>query len=262
MTTIESDDTVIDIGAGRGMITEQLVSKVRKVISIEYDNTLANQLKEKFENVGNVEVIEVDFLKWELPSYPYKVFSNIPFNRTADIVGKLLEKDTPLTSAYLIMQDKAAKRFIGKPVASNSQASILLKPFYDMKIIAAINRNQFKPMPNVNIVLVAFDKKENPKIEYKNKQDYRDFIIYGYNQWKPTVLEAFKDIFSYKQIKIIGEKLGIGNYTPKQLNLDDWIELFNIYLEHVPHKKKRVIRGYENKFKDKHSNIKKLHRTR
>jgi 23S rRNA (adenine-N6)-dimethyltransferase len=227
LTNITNKDTVIEIGPGRGIITQQLVNKAKKVIAIEYDTKLINILKEKVANYPNVEIVEEDFLKWKLPNYSYKVFSNIPFNLTADIVTKLLESKNPPEVSYLIMQDLAAKRFIGQPIGNNSQISILLNPFYDMKIVTKINRNQFEPIPNINIVLAMFLKRKYPLVNYNYWNEYRDFIIYGYNQWKPTIKDSYNKIFSYKQLQKIENKINI-NKKPTELDIQNWIELFNI----------------------------------
>ncbi len=188
MADITSGDTVIEIGPGKGIITEQLLEKADKVIGIEYDETLAQKLEEKFSNSHNVEIITGDFLKWSLPNYKYKIFSNIPFEYTSRILDKILVSSNSPQDSYLIMQDLAAERFMGKSLgARDSQASILLQPFYSMNILKRIDRHQYRPVPNVDTVLARFEKREYPLIDFKDTQEYRDFVIYGYNQWKPTV---------------------------------------------------------------------------
>jgi 23S rRNA (adenine-N6)-dimethyltransferase len=260
-TDIDSKDTVVEIGAGAGVITGQLLDKVKKVIAIEYDKDLVDELYRSFSKYSNLEIVKTDFLTWKLPSYPYKVFSNIPFNITADIITKLLESENSPESTYLIMQDKAAERFIGEPVGDNSQASILLKPFFDMGIVTKINRNQFEPRPSVNTVLAKFIKKEYPLIKYENWQEYRDFVIYGYNQWKPTILEAFGEVFSYKQSKIIKRNFGVGGMKPSELNIEQWVKMFETYKQYVPEFKKEKVRGAEKRLKRQQKSLEKRHRT-
>jgi 23S rRNA (adenine-N6)-dimethyltransferase len=260
-TDIDSKDTVVEIGAGTGVITGQLLDKVKKVIAIEYDKDLVDELYRSFSKYSNLEIVKTDFLTWKLPSYPYKVFSNIPFNITADIITKLLESENSPESTYLIMQDKAAERFIGEPVGDNSQASILLKPFFNMGIVTKINRDQFEPRPNVNTVLAKFIKKEYPLIKYENWQEYRDFVIYGYNQWKPTILEAFGEVFSYKQSKIIKRNFGVGGMKPSELNIEQWVKMFETYKQYVPEFKKEKVRGAEKRLKRQQKSLEKRHRT-
>lgn len=262
MTNIGSMDTVVEIGSGKGVITQQLAKNARKVIGVERDHLLARQLRLIFSGQGNIEIIEADFLRWNLPKDPYKVFSNIPFNMTADMVNKLLVSGNPPEVTYLIMQDKAAERFIGLPVGQNSQVSILLQPFFEMGIVARIDRRQFDPVPNVNAVFVKFIKREVPLVDQKLQQLYRDFVIYGYNQWEPTVLEAFKTIFSDRQINILAAKFKIARLKPSELSVEQWLGMFNSFVGYVLEDKKAIVRGAEQNLKLKQKGMQKQYRTR
>jgi 23S rRNA (adenine-N6)-dimethyltransferase len=262
MSDINSDDTVIEIGPGKGIITEQLAQRAGKVVAVEYDHDLAQELKENFPNTSKVDIVEADFLKWSLPNYKYKVFSNIPFEYTSRIVEKILETSKVPEEAYLIMQDLAAKRFMGKPFGEDSQVSILLQPFYSMSILCDIDRHQYRPVPSVDTVLAKFGKRERPLVELKDMQEYKDFVVYGYNQWKPTVAEAFKEVFSYKQIKIISRNINIRGSKPSDLQVEDWVSLFKTYQKYVPDQKKIQVEGFEKMFEKKQRKMKKKYRTR
>jgi 23S rRNA (adenine-N6)-dimethyltransferase len=262
MSSITSEDTVIEIGPGKGIITEQLVQLAGKVIGVEYAHDLALQLKEKFSNTSKVDIVGADFLKWSLPNYRYKIFSNIPFEYTTRIVEKILESSKAPDEAYLIMQDLAAKRFMGKPFDKDSQISILLQPFYSMSILCDIDKRQYRPVPSVDTVLAKFEKREKPLIELKNMQEYRDFVVYGYNQWKPTVSDAFKDVFSYKQMKVISRNINIQGSKPLDLEVNDWVSLFKTYQKYVPDQKKSQVKGSEKRLKNKQKGMEKEYRTR
>ena len=263
ISSINAKDTVIEIGAGKGRITEQLMKRAGKVIAIEYDRELVQVLRDKFSDAPNVEVVEADFLNWSLPDFRYKVFSNIPFEYTSRILDKLLLSPNPSEDTYLIMQDLAAKRFIGKAAGGDdSQVSILLQPFYSMNILKRIDRRQYIPMPSVDTVLARFEKRESPLVDPKDIQEYRDFVIYGYNQWKPTVLDAFKNVFSYKQTKIIKQDLEIDGKKPSDLDVEAWVELFKKYQKYVPEDKKALVRDSEKKLKEEQKGMEKKYRTR
>lgn len=262
MTNINQNDTVLEIGAGKGIITEELAKKANSVIAIELDNTLAEELRRKFQFSQNTEIVETDFLKWPNLKSAYKVFSNIPFEYTSRIIDKLLLSPYSPQDTYLIMQDLTAERYIGSSTEKNTQISILLQPFYKMDILTHIDRRQYNPIPNVNTVLTQFHKREQPLIDKKLEQQYRDFIIYGYNQWKPTIGETFNKIFSYKQLKILDKSIHIKNRKPSELELGDWIILFNSYTKYVSEEKKAYISGTEKNIKNKHRNLEKTYRTR
>lgn len=261
-TDISKDDTVIEIGPGRGIITKELAKRAGKIIAVEIDPRFVADLRTSFCDSPNIQIIQADFLKWNLPHEPYKVFSNIPFNMTADIVRKITEDRNPPLVAYLIIQDKAAFRFMGKPKAKDSQTSILLKPWFEVKIVANIDRREFSPVPKINVVLAEFRKREQPLIEPRSRQWLRDFVVYGYNQWQPSVLDAFKDVFSPKQRSILARETRIERAKPSDLTLELWLKLFETFSVCVPSDKKEVIKGAEERLKRQQKSLRKWHRTR
>lgn len=259
-TNLSRNDLVIEIGPGKGIITQILAMKVANVIAIESDKKLATGLEKKFQNILNIKIVMADFLKWKLPKQDYKVFSNIPFNTTADIVNKLTQDKNPPISAYLIMQDKAAFRFIGKP--KDNQISILLKPFFDIEVLTKIDRREFSPTPNVDAVLIEIRKKTNPRVSPQSAQWFRDFVVFGFNQWQPTILDSFKNVFSTKQRIILAKKVKVRNKKPSELNLMQWLKLFDAFTNYVSEKNKQKVKSAQKRLKIQQKRLTKLHRTR
>jgi 23S rRNA (adenine-N6)-dimethyltransferase len=253
---------VVEVGPGKGIITAELAKEAGRVIAVELDANLVRSLRQRFQKDPIVKVIEADFLRWELPHGPYKVFANIPFNLTADIVNKLMFADYSPASTFLFMQDKAAMRFVGKPVGQNSQVSIFLQPFYEMKIMADVPSNQFSPKPNINIVLASFKKREKPLVDWSERKLFWDFVAYGHNQWQPTILAAFSGVFSAKQLKIVAKNFGLFGLKPSQLTVDQWVGFFETLLKYVPKEKRKIVVGAVERLKRKQAGMTKQHRTR
>lgn len=259
---ITKNDLVVEIGAGKGIITAELAKKAGKVIAVELDRKLYRELVEKFRGEANVEIVSADFMKWELPKEPYKVFANIPFNMTAEIINKLLYDQHPPKTAYLIMQNKAAERFVGQPVAQDTQTSILLKNEFEAEIILQINRREFRPIPRVDSVLIVFRHRNAPLVEPSERQLFRDLVVYGYNQWKPTVLEALEKVFSHQQRQKLKRVLGGARAKPRDLTIEQWVELFGVFVKLVGRDKKVLVAGAESKLKMQQNKLQKVHRTR
>ncbi len=260
LSNINSDDLVIEIGPGKGIITRELVQIARRVIAIERDRKFSEELSEF--NSDNFQLVIEDFVKWQLPHEDYKVFSNIPFNYTSDIVTKLTTSNRKPTDIYLIMQEAAAHRFIGMPHEKNSQISILLSVEFSIEILQKINRDYFEPRPNVNIVFTHFAKRATPLVSNANLQDFRDFVVFGYNQWSPTIIDAFRKIFTNRQRTIVVKNINLAGLKPSDLNTEQWVELYNTYSKYVDVAKKNLVRGSEKKLKKNQSKLTKQHRTR
>lgn len=247
---LSSPDFVVEIGPGRGVITQELLNLNLKVTAVEKDYNLIPFLQNKFFAHPNFKLINQDFLSWNLPANHFKIFSNVPFSITAPILNKILKNKSKPTEMYLILQLEAAQKY-SLSNGFNNQDAILLAPFYDLKILGDIDRTAFTPKPQVNIVFVRFILKNQPDIDPTLYQIFRDFIIFGFNQWKPNIFEIYKKVFSYDQFKKINHQLRINSLKPTQLNYSQWLSLFGIYQEFVPDIKKHLISGFEKKYLSK-----------
>src|SRR5580700_4577618 len=153
-TNINVADTVYDIGSGKGIITAALTKKSRTVICVEIDPALATKLRENLRDYDNILVYEADFLSLPLPQTPYKVFSNIPFNLSADILRKLTDTHYPPAASYLIVQKEFADKLMPKQDGYNSQFSILLGVRFEVRIVKQLRQSDFYPRPKVSIALL------------------------------------------------------------------------------------------------------------
>ena len=175
LTSICENDHVIEIGAGKGHITKELVKTCRMVSAYEIDRKLSEQLRKKLRSAGNVTVKNHDFLKASLPEKgPYKIFSNIPFSITSDIMRKLTAARNPPQEAWLVMEKGAAMRFMGKPF--DTLASTLIKPYFDAQIDYYFSRYDFHPAPAVNVALLHLIQKTQPDIPKAQQKSFADFV--------------------------------------------------------------------------------------
>lgn len=268
LSSISSQDLVLEIGPGRGIITEELAKRAREVVAIEKDKGLFLFLREKFKNNPKIKIFNADFLKYQLPKSPYKIFSNIPFFITGEIIKKITfikpgEKNF-LEEAYLIVQKEAAKKFVGQPYAKRNQmTSLFLKPWFELKVIYHFKKTDFYPTPKVNVVLMKIKKRDNPLIEEKQAQIYRDFIVYSFTQFKLNLKNTFKKIFTYEQFKRLSYNLKLENsLSPTDLTFEQWLGLFECFLTKVDESKKSLVIGAENRLKNQQSHLHKIHRTR
>ncbi|NCN58459.1 rRNA (adenine-N6)-methyltransferase [Candidatus Roizmanbacteria bacterium CG22_combo_CG10-13_8_21_14_all_38_20] len=262
-SSFSKEDVVYEVGPGTGIITAELAKRCKKVVAIEIDKNLAKKLQTKFINVPNIEVHERDFLLYPLTEQKYKVFSNIPFNITVAIVKKLTEAKNLPTDIFLFVQHDAAKKFLGAPNAKETQLSLLLMPIFELSITHQFKRNDFRPIPNVDIVLLRIKKREKPMVEQQNEKLYRDFIVYSFNTWKPTLKEGLKKIFTDHQFLRLAKDFDFSSSAkPTDLNFSQWLGLFNFFNKGVDIGKKSLIKGSEDKLKNQQANLAKIHRTR
>ena|ERR1700752_604039 len=239
-SSIASCDIVYEIGPGRGIITAELARSARKVIAIEMDPMLARQLGSRFQDVDNVEVIANDFLQYHIPHREYKIFANIPYNITADIVRKILYTPPVPSEAYLIMEKEAAQKFSGTP--RETQFSILAKPLFEFQIIRELRKTDFVPVPHVDSVLLRIKKRPSLIVQTEDISLYHSFIRYGFGRWKHNLKLIFKPIFTYPQWKHLSKDLCFPlDATPSHLTFEQWLGLFECFKQRVPRNKQTCI---------------------
>jgi 23S rRNA (adenine-N6)-dimethyltransferase len=240
-SSITSCDVVYEIGPGRGIITAELAQIARKVVAVEKDPVLVGHLRKRFQDVDNVEVIWNDFLRYHIPDREYKIFANIPYNITANVVRKILYTSPVPSEAYLIMQKEAAEKFSGNP--RETQFSILAKPLFDIQITRALRRTDFEPMPNVDSLLVYIKKRNSSLLREEELFLYRRFVRYGFGRWKNNLKLIFKPIFTYQQWKRLSKHLHFPlDATPSKLTFEQWLGLFECFKQRVPSNKQAHIR--------------------
>lgn len=226
------DDTVFEIGPGHGIITQALANVCHKVVAIEVDPQLAALLKQQFTEIDNVEIINTDVLKFQFPATSYKIFSNIPFNITADILRKLLYADNPPSRAYLIIQREAAEKYSGS--RKESQASILLKPWYKFNIAHEFERSDFEPVPSVEVVLLDIEKLEQPLVDSADSELYRQFVTYGFGRQKASLGKNFKNVFTHLQWKRLAQDFKFNlNAGPTDISFEQWYNIFQFFIRGI-----------------------------
>ena len=159
-SNLKKSDTVLEIGAGSGVITSALAHRVHHVIAIEPDHATAKKLRTNLakRNINNVEIIEQDFLNYKLPSTPYKVFSNLPFHLSSKIIHKLIEANNSPEAFYLILQKQFALKLLNTNRHYTSQLGFQLIQQYQTKIRLPLKPTDFTPPPAVPTVLFEAKK--------------------------------------------------------------------------------------------------------
>lgn len=159
-SNLKKRDLVVEIGAGSGVITSALSARVRQVIAVEPDHATAMKLRENLakHSIENVTVVEKDFLEMELPSEPYKIFSNPPFHLSSQIINKLLDAENPPESFYLILQKQFALKLLNTDRHYTSQLGLRLIQRYQTKIRLPLKNTDFTPPPAVPTVFFEAKK--------------------------------------------------------------------------------------------------------
>lgn len=156
---VTSNDTVIEIGAGKGALTEVLSKYAKKVISFEVDKDLIDFLTDKFDGT-NVTMVFDDVMNYsaekisELASGDFKLVANLPYYVTSPILTRFLKMQN-LVSATVMVQDEVADRIVAQPkTKAYGVLTIMCQSFGEAKKCFKVGRAMFTPAPNVDSAVV------------------------------------------------------------------------------------------------------------
>lgn len=222
------NDVVIDIGAGTGIISRELAKTCGRVIAVEIDDDLINTLARNLKNFPKVQIINNDIRQFQLPTTTYKVFANLPFHITADIIYKLLYNSSPPAESYLVVQKEAALKFTGSP--RETQFSILAKPYFNFQVVWEFKKTDFDPEPNVDTVLLKITKRKKALVPESEIPIYNSFVKFAFGTWKKDLKIGLKKVFTYEQWKRLAKdnKFNI-HAKPTELTFPQWLSVFRYY---------------------------------
>lgn len=191
---LNSSDTVLEIGAGYGNLTEKLARKACKVIAIEVDPELASSLK-RFENV---DLIIGDALEQDYPHFN-KVISNLPYSISSPVTFKLLEYEFDM--GILMYQHEFAKRMVATPGSKDyGRLSITVQYHANVEILEVVPRLAFRTPPKVDSAIVRLVPRP-PPYEVKNVDFFMKFIIAAFSQRRKKLRNAILNNAAYLGIK-------------------------------------------------------------
>ncbi len=214
---LRREDTVLDIGAGFGFLTEKLSEKAHKVVAVELDKRLASYLKTRFDKNMNIEVVQGDILDLVQNIDFDRVVANIPYEISSQITFALLEKSFKL--AIICYQKEFAERIIAKPGDKEySRLSVMTNYLADAKIMTDVSKKSFYPQPKVDSAIVSLKPRKEKPYSVNDERFFFKIVALLFQHKKQTVRNAL--IHSSKSLNLTKEKLkniGLGNLGAKRV---------------------------------------------
>jgi len=161
------DQTVLEIGAGTGAITEVLEEKADKTYAVEKDTALFNFLERKFEDSDNIELVNEDILTYDIPEVD-RCVANLPFEISSEILTLLGEKQI---QSSLILQKELAEKIIADPESTEYSHFTVLVNYYFIPVkLRDVSSSNYHPSPEVDTSIVKlYPNKERHEVEDEEK---------------------------------------------------------------------------------------------
>ncbi len=204
---LSKKDVVLDAGAGFGWLTCFLADKCKAVVAVEKDLQVASVLHEQVKGLGNVTVVEGDFLKVSLPSFN-KVIAAPPYYLSSHLVTWLLERK--VDHAVLILQ----KEFVDRLVAPDGSEAygwltVVARQMAEVKLLDSVPKALFYPPPKVDSVVISLKPWSNKPFEVKNPALFVHMIKWLFTQRNKKLAKALSPFIrdNFKLSKKDAEKL-------------------------------------------------------
>lgn len=227
---IKKADIVLEIGPGKGALTEKLLEKSGKVIAIEKDKDLLEILQEKFKEEiknGKFILINEDVLNYEIKEKNYKIIANIPYNITGAILKKFLTSENQPERMVLMVQNEVARRIVARD-GDESILSISVKAYGNPKIVMKVPARYFSPAPKVDSAIIAITNisRENFNKNNIKEEKFWELVKNGFAHKRKVLVSNLKDLYKKEKILEIFEKLNISEKTrAEELTLENWIAI-------------------------------------
>ena len=157
---------VVEVGPGRGALTEHLLERASHVYAIEVDTVLVHYLEQKFRAAGNLTVINGDVLKTDLGQWgDVTVAGNLPYYITSPIVEKVLALGTQLQHAVFLVQKEVGERLASGPGTRDyGYASVATQLFAEPKLLFTVPPSAFSPPPKVESAVLLLEPRSEPLV--------------------------------------------------------------------------------------------------
>jgi len=182
-------DAVLEIGPGRGALTEWLLAETQSVTAVELDSSLAHDLQKRWSPAG-LTVVEKDFLEWVPPndSKIYKVISNLPYSVAAAILQKLLDWDQWEIGVFMV-QREVAERITAQPGGKNwGLLALSIQSRAEAKRLFHVSPGSFNPQPQVVSTVIELKRHSVPRV--KNLDAFFRLARAAFGQRRKTLVNS------------------------------------------------------------------------
>lgn len=242
---ITKADNVIEIGPGIGGLTEQLAKAANKVVAFEIDANLLPVLDETLAPYDNIEIINQDILKANLPKIiddvfdtekPLKVVANLPYYITTPIVMDLITGETQFDAIVVMMQKEVAERLNAEPSTKPyGSLSVIVQELNQVEISFVVPKTAFIPQPKVDSAIVKLTPRVKRAVEPFDQKAFISFVRVCFMHQRKTLWNNLQGIFGKTpevkaNIKEVLASVNIdAGVRPENLTVDQFVTLANAF---------------------------------
>ncbi|MBU6283527.1 ribosomal RNA small subunit methyltransferase A [bacterium] len=203
--------TVLEIGPGRGALTEVLLASGLRVVAIELDDDLAGRLEARA--LPGLDVLRGDALRLDdlpLPAGPLPVVANLPYSTGTAILSRLLRSPARFPRLVLMLQKEVAQRVCAGPGSrSYGSLSVLVALHAEARLAFDVPPRCFAPPPKVDSAVVRLDVLVAPRADVADEVLFRRVVRGAFSQRRKTLRNSLRGAFGEPVARLLLERSGI-----------------------------------------------------
>jgi 16S rRNA (adenine1518-N6/adenine1519-N6)-dimethyltransferase len=227
-SALSSEDTVIEVGPGLGVLTTELANKAGNIIAVELDNKLASQLKLKLSFLTNVTIINADILEVKLSDLiaekaHYKVVANIPYYITSPILHYFIGASPKPSLMVVTVQKEVGEAIVAKP-GGMTVLSVSMQVYSKPSIVSYVSPQSFYPSPKVEM-------RPEPAVKVADMNSFLKFVRKGFRSPRKKLSNSLAQGLNMKpaEITLLLKAANIESQRrPETLHIEEWQTLFDV----------------------------------
>jgi 16S rRNA (adenine1518-N6/adenine1519-N6)-dimethyltransferase len=193
------DETIIEIGAGRGALTSRLLETTGRVVAIEFDRDLIPVLRKSLGGAANLKLLEGDALNTDFcaaiePARNARVVANLPYNIATAVLQRLIEQRSCLSELTLMLQREVVHRITAAPASSErGYLSVLVEAYCEAEKLFDVAPQAFRPVPKVWSTVVSLRLRPRIAVDVKDESLLWQVVSAGFAQRRKTILNNLRN---------------------------------------------------------------------
>jgi 16S rRNA (adenine1518-N6/adenine1519-N6)-dimethyltransferase len=229
-----STDTVVEIGPGRGSLTDILVERSGRLIAVEIDRALTEDLQKKYRDRPNVEIVQGDVLETDLHAlagHDFLLIGNVPYYITTPIVFKALHSPIPRRSVFLVQREVAERMAAKEDTESYGALSVNVAAVASTEQVMSVPASAFKPPPKVESAVIRLTPRAAPLVRAESLAGFRIFVQAAFGQRRKQMQRVLRTVrgISADEARAVLERAGIDPAArPEVLSPDAFARLYGL----------------------------------
>jgi 16S rRNA (adenine1518-N6/adenine1519-N6)-dimethyltransferase len=228
---LNAGDVVVEIGPGRGALTDELLARAGRVVAIEIDKELTRLLREKYGADTRITIVEGDVLDIrisELIGGPFTVVGNVPYYITTPILFHVMRAPLPAKCVFLV-QREVAERIVSPPGSREYGAlSVNVQAIARAEIVRIVPPGAFRPPPKVDSAVVRITPLSEPLVSQTEIESFRTFVLSVFGMRRKQMGNVLRSVWgiSPDEVARVLAEVGIDSKArPETLSPEQFVAL-------------------------------------